>query len=202
MNDLFRRQWERIAARGVSEAWAELEAAYSQPHRHYHNLHHIARVLHWFRQPGEPVPHDAEAEVAIWFHDVIYEPGATDNEEASALLADRLLAAGGALSQARARICQMVRATSHRELPSDLTAGRVADADLAVLAADAAEFAEYERGIRAEYAHLSDATFGPGRRRVLSALLARAHLYATPWFRARLEAPARANLRRSLSLLR
>ena len=58
-----------------------LVSLYSQDYRTYHNLSHIDRMLSWLDKSGGGS--DA-IELAIWFHDAIYEPLASDNEEESA----------------------------------------------------------------------------------------------------------------------
>jgi predicted metal-dependent HD superfamily phosphohydrolase len=80
--------WHRFGAEIPSDSYfAGLVAHYSEPHRAYHNLAHVMDCLDQF----EPVRHlaqDAAAvEIAIWYHDVIYDPRAKDNEERSADIA-------------------------------------------------------------------------------------------------------------------
>lgn len=60
----------------------EIYEMYTEPHRHYHNLNHIARM---FQTAAEQKIELSEMQIwAIWFHDIIYEVGANDNEERSA----------------------------------------------------------------------------------------------------------------------
>ena len=104
---------------------------------------------------------------------------------------------GAALSAARSAVQE---ARSH-----DPVFGRDAalllDIDLAILGAAPARFDEYERQVRAEYAHVAEADFRAGRARVLAGFLARPRLYATEAFHGALEQRARANLARSLATL-
>ena len=73
------------------------------------------------------------------------------------------------------------------------------DVDLAILGAAPGRFDEYERQIRAEYAHVPEAEFRAGRRKVLQGFVERERIYVTDAFHDALEARARANLQRSLA---
>ena len=71
---------------------ASLEAAYSEPHRHYHDRRHIQQCLALLDEVPELM--ESERRVltwAIWWHDAIYDPRASDNEARSAELAKREL---------------------------------------------------------------------------------------------------------------
>jgi predicted metal-dependent HD superfamily phosphohydrolase len=75
------------------------------------------------------------------------------------------------------------------------------DIDLSILGAVPARFDEYERQVRDEYAFVPEELFRRKRAEVLAGFVARARIYSTPFFRDRLEAPARANLGRSIAAL-
>jgi predicted metal-dependent HD superfamily phosphohydrolase len=72
------------------------------------------------------------------------------------------------------------------------------DIDLAILAADAPRFAEYEQQIRAEYRWVPSLIYRAKRRAVLQSFMERDVIYSTPVFRERLEAAARRNLKQAL----
>ena len=68
-------------------------------------------------------------ELSIWFHDVVYDPEADDNELRSAELFDSLL--GTNLSPERAaRIHRLIRVTEHPSEPEDMDARLMVDIDL------------------------------------------------------------------------
>jgi predicted metal-dependent HD superfamily phosphohydrolase len=90
-------------------------------------------------------------------------------------------------------------ATRHQAQPEDADARLLVDIDLSILGAPAERYAEYERRIRAEYAHVPPALFETRRREILASFLAREPLYLTPSIRARLEAQARINLRQAIA---
>jgi len=70
-----------------------------------------------------------------------------------------------------------------------------------VLAGDDADYGRYADAVRAEYAHLDDATFAAGRPRILRSLLDRPAMFGTEHGRRAWESAARANVRRELESL-
>ena len=82
----------------------------------------------------------------------------------------------------------------------DEEAARFLDCDMAILGADPARFDAYDRGIAAEYrGHVPGWLFKLNRRRFLKSLLARERIFLSGHFHARLDATARANLRRAVT---
>jgi predicted metal-dependent HD superfamily phosphohydrolase len=88
--------------------------------------------------------------------------------------------------------------TQHLETPSDPAGRLICDVDLSILGRPPAQFEEFERRIRAEYAWVPDLQYREGRSRILSRFLERPNLYQTPHFRDRYEESARQNLRNAL----
>jgi predicted metal-dependent HD superfamily phosphohydrolase len=170
-----------------------LVAHYSEPHRAYHDLAHIAELLRWFDALTWESPRDVYD--AILFHDAIYDPARGDNEERSAQLA---LAHG-----ASPRAAELIRLTAkHGSITSaDRDAAQFLDADTAILGAEPAAFDAYDAAIRIEYAHVPDAAFRAGRRAFLEKMQARPRLFLTDYFHDRLDTRARANLARAISRL-
>src|SRR6185436_9293929 len=90
----WRRLWQAAGATGEPAGWYEkLTAAYAEPQRHYHNQQHIAECLAEFDRARHLTQQPVELELALWFHDAVYEPKASDNEEQSAALAQHCLEA-------------------------------------------------------------------------------------------------------------
>jgi predicted metal-dependent HD superfamily phosphohydrolase len=139
-------------------------------------------------------------EMAVWFHDAVYDPRAKDNEERSADLARQVLDVGGFRPAFIDRVTELVLTTRHDAPPVGKDAEVLADVDLAILGETEGAFADYEDGIRAEYAFMSESRFVAGRIRVLERFSERPRIYATVTMRPR-EAAARKNIRRSLARL-
>lgn len=184
------------------ELRTRLERCYDDPARGYHDLLHLAEVLE--HVDALMPPGDAERDAVLlgaWFHDAVHD-GRGDDEERSAVLAESLLA-GVAPQSLVAEVARLVRLTArHRPAEEDRPGQVLCDADLAILGAAPARYAEYVADVRRDFAHLDDATFTTGRAAVLADLLARPHLFATDRGRRRWEDAARRNLTAELSSLR
>ena len=162
----------------------------------YHDDRHLAEVLDRIAELGGA---DDELVLAAWFHDAVYD-GDRDDEERSAVLAEASLDGTGADV---ATVARLVRLTATHSPETGDAAGEVlCDADLGILAADPARYREYADGVRADYAHIDDASFVEGRLAVLEDLLGREHLFHTAYARDRWDAPARANLTAEIAALR
>jgi predicted metal-dependent HD superfamily phosphohydrolase len=179
----------------------ELLRAYTEPHRRYHGLDHLRDCLEQLdAAPAAGETRDL-GETALWFHDAVYVPGASDNEARSAEWAARALAGAGAPEARAHEVARLVRLTDHARLAEDPAGALVCDVDLSILGRPPAEFAEYERRIRAEYDRVPEPLYRMGRVSVLAGLLARQPLYRSDYFRALYEAAARRNLKRSIENL-
>jgi predicted metal-dependent HD superfamily phosphohydrolase len=185
------------AMAAIPEVEAELRRRYAAPERHYHGQAHIDACLRLFEEVRTQFADSAAAELALWFHDAIYDAKASDNEERSADLAAAMLTERGVATERISRIRELILATKHNATPADADARLLVDIDLAILGADEESFDAYERAIRQEYAHVPDEAFRAGRSAVLKKFLARDRIYATDAFRT-LEERARQNLARSL----
>lgn len=177
---------------------AGLRARYAEPSLNYHNQAHIDACLAEFDAIRPAFRDPAAVELAIWFHDAIYDPRKTDNEERSADLADAMLSAAGVTRQTVETVRRLILATKHDAVPTDHDAQLLVDIDLSILGSADAAFDAYEQAIRQEYAHVPDETFRTGRAAVLRKFLARDRIYATECFASRFEAAARRNLQRSI----
>lgn len=196
------RAWRGLQAAGDGhEVRDALLARYAEPHRRYHTLQHLAECLSLFDTLRDAPDRPAEVELALWFHDAIYELGSAENERRSADWARAALGAAGVAADAITRIDALVMATRHATPPRTRDEQVLVDVDLAILGATPERFAEYEQQIRGEYAHVPALLFGHRRRALLQAFLDRASIYSTPALHRRLEAPARANLARSIAAL-
>ena len=183
------------------DEWAAVVAAWSEPHRRYHDLRHLAAVLGVVGTLDAAAADPAAVALAAWYHDVVYDPTRGDNERASA---ERARAGLRGLVPA-ARLDEVVRlvllTAGHDAAPGDSAGAVLCDADLAVLAGPPDAYAGYASAVREEYGHLPDDVFTAGRIAVLEQLLALPALYRLPATRD-WEPRARANLTAELALLR
>ena len=182
--------------------WAAVVAAWSEPHRRYHDLAHLAAVLGLVGELGAAADDVDAVRLAAWYHDVVYDPRRDDNEAASAVRARaglRGLVPEGRLDEVARLILLTV---GHAPAPEDRNGALLCDADLAVLAGPPDAYAAYASAVREEYAHLPDEAFTAGRIAVLERLLELPALYRLPAVAETWTPRARANLRAELALLR
>jgi predicted metal-dependent HD superfamily phosphohydrolase len=195
------RAWHALALGPPGGALDALLARYAEPHRAYHTLHHLEECFAQLDPVRAQCERPAEVELALWYHDAIYEPKEPGNEERSAEWAARVLGAAGASPAAAGRVRELVLATKHDAVPETPDARILVDVDLAILGAPPERFDEYEAQVRREYDWVPEPAFRAARARILRELLARPALYSTAAFRERLEARARGNLARSMARL-
>ena len=182
--------------------WAALIDAWSEPHRQYHDLSHLAAVLGLVGQLDAAAADPAAVRLAAWYHDAVYDPTRGDNEEVSAERA-RAGLRGLVPDERAAEVERLVLLTAtHDAAPEDANGSVLCDADLAVLASPPDAYAAYASAVRAEYGHLSDEVFTAGRIAVLEHLLAMPTLYRTPEAARQWAERATANLTAELGLLR
>lgn len=198
----WRRMWRALGAGAPDDAlFAAVIEHYSESHRRYHNNRHLEECLAGLAQLRPEATHPAEIELALWFHDVIYDPRAHDNEVRSADWARAACREAGLVPDVGDRIHALVLATRHEDRPLTGDAQIIADIDLWILGAPAERFDEYEHQIRQEYSWVPAQFFRRERRRILEGFLERPRLYGTAFFFNTLEAQARQNLHRSIRQL-
>ncbi len=184
-------------------SWHErLAQLYAEPHRHYHNAEHINDCLLEFDRVRTQANKPLNIELALWFHDAIYDPRAPDNEEQSADLARRCLNELGAEAQVCESVTRLILATKRHDGLFHPDAPLMVDLDLSILGQPAARFQAYEASIRKEYDWVPAHIFTHKRAEILDNFLARERIYHTEYFFRRYETTARANLRESIKHLR
>jgi predicted metal-dependent HD superfamily phosphohydrolase len=190
--------WRRLGARddGIS-VFNGLVAAYTEPVRAYHTTEHIRDCLAQFDLSKSAATHPDEIEAAIWFHDAVYLPGSSGNEDRSAELARDVLLESGVAAAVADRIAGLVLATRHVSVPSEPDAALLCDIDLSILGRPPDVFDEFERRIRLEYAWVPEPLYRSARGEIMESFLRRRSIYQTAFFRERYEAQARENLERS-----
>lgn len=200
MNTALRERWLKLAQSlgwqgDAAAVWAVLQTRYAEPVRAYHNLDHIAACLRAFDEAPRDGADGIAVELAIWFHDAIYDPQAKDNEVQSAELFAGMAKLAGLSEALSERVRGLILITQHKAPPQTSEEQLLVDVDLSILGADETAFAEYERQIRSEYAWVLEKDFGLRRAAVLEQFLQREQIYLTAYFFHRYEANARENLR-------
>ena len=184
---MLRERWKHPDA----SLYEELISAYGEPHRRYHTLQHLEECFARFDEIAELAEHPADVELAIWFHDAIYDPRRNDNERRSADWA--------ASCTGNSSVHSLVMATRHEAIPQTKDEKALVDVDLWILGAPQERFDEYEKQVREEYGWVPGLLYRRKRREILESFVARPTIYNTERFVERYEKQARANLARSLA---
>ncbi|MFD7298652.1 hypothetical protein ACFV9W_35685 [Streptomyces sp. NPDC059897] len=204
-----RERWARSLRAATADAGLDpypyadnLLARWSEPQRKYHTVDHLTAVLDHIDTLEEHAERPELVRLAAWFHDAVYRPDRSENEERSAALAERALAEAGLSPTDVAEVVRLVLLTvTHDPVEDDADGEALCDADLAILAAPAPAYAAYTKAVREEYAFVPDEAFREGRAGVLRQLLGLPRLFRTPYGRSHWESAARENLTAELDLL-
>ncbi len=201
--DRWAQLWRRAGLQGdPGPTYQELVALYSQPHRHYHNFRHIADCLAEFDSVRNLARQPDSVELAIWFHDGIYDPRAQDNEEKSAELAAQRIGEAGGSRELCNSVATLVLATKAHDPSAHPDAPLIVDVDLSILGQGEQRVREFEGQIRREYEWVQASLFASKRAEILEGFLARPRIYSTDHFFAKYERQARVNLQCSVRKLR
>ncbi len=202
---LDRRRFKSLWARartdhrcdGAGAVYEELVRLYSDASRHYHTPEHIAHCLRQFDAASPYMDEPDAVELALWFHDVIYDIHADDNELRSAELFERL--AGITMSpEFKQRVHDLIMVTTHDGFPGTADERFMVDIDLSSFGLPWDEFARDSAAVRAEFGHVPDERFYSRQRDFMRKLLSRPSFCFTDFFRARHEDQARENIRRTI----
>ncbi len=194
--------WRRIGGcRSPQIAYLDIKSKYSNPDRCYHNLSHIDACLIEFDKIRSISPDPDATEMAIWFHDIIYNTRAKDNEERSAEYVSHILLQAKIDDVLRVRVMRLILSTKHVAPPQRYDEQTIVDIDLSILGQPERTFNEYEVAIRREYSWVSEDDFKKERKKILEMFLARSTIYSTKYFYNLYEVMAQANLKRSIDQL-
>jgi predicted metal-dependent HD superfamily phosphohydrolase len=198
----FYKATEGLPTRIRNDDFADLVDAYFQPWRVYHTVQHIEELCRHYEAVKEEVGWEKPDAVAcaLVYHDFVYVPGHPRNEEWSAAEAKRALSDSMVASIPKPDIdavCAIILATQdHLAEQADRDTRYFVDMDLATLGAEPKRYAEAQKQIRQEYAHVQG--FDVGRPRFLTKLLAAGRIFKTDMFHDRYERQAEENIKAEL----
>ncbi|MGO3106769.1 MAG: HD domain-containing protein [Psychrobacter celer] len=186
--------------------WQDIATRYNEKQRAYHTLRHLQQLFGQFEQIKHTLNEPHIIALALFYHDVVYDPLRTDNEQKSAEYAAETLRPYLCAEQCEHLYALIMMTTNHQLTglsdPDKINdAAYLLDMDLSILAAPWSQYERYAQAVRQEYSHVPLAEYRTGRMAVLNRLLAHPKLYLTCYYYERLETPARANIQRELTLL-
>lgn len=192
----------------ISQAlWQDVANHYSKPVRAYHNLTHLQQLFEHFEQIKSNLRQPSVVALALFYHDIIYDPTKLDNELQSAKYAVAQLQDCLTVEHCE-RIYKLIMMTATHQIDDkdentlDSDAAFLLDMDLSILGTDWASYERYAQAVRQEYAHVAANDYRRGRINVLKGLLDHDRLYLTEDYYQRFEHVARQNIEREIELLR
>ena len=200
---LLREHWQtlfepyKVSDALVDEKWVTVWNGWSEPHRHYHTPEHLANLIASIEsQDWSGMVHSILTFTAF-YHDVIYDPLATDNEAQSATLAENELLELGIHTAVCDAVPDLIYRTANHMDAVDFEpeyASWFLDADLQILGSEPAAYARYAQQVRSEYSVIPEKEYCGGRIGVLERFLEADAIYRTDSFREQYETQARKNL--------
>jgi predicted metal-dependent HD superfamily phosphohydrolase len=180
---------------------ADLLESYRSPGRHYHTLRHLTFCLRELDGLRARCASPDAVETALWYHDAVYDPTRTDNEQHSAGMAAEAMVLAGVAEPFIQHVKDLILQTQHTAIPTDKDAQVLVDIDLAILGQPAEAFEAYEHAIRREYHHVDESAYRLGRSAVLQQFLDRPAIYSTAPMKEKYEKQARIALGRAIENL-
>lgn len=174
--------------------WDEIVKQHSSRMRYYHTLSHLDHMIIQLQGVQSSIAHWDAVVLAVAYHDIIYNPLRSNNEERSAAVAVERLTAAGVDSETVTRTHRHILASKAHIVSDDQDTNYFVDADLSVLGANRNVYAAYAANVRKEYRYYPDLLYKPGRRKVLRHFLDMPRIFKTELFYSTFESQARQNL--------
>ena len=206
-------EWHLIAINNaiklakVNALWQDIAVRYNETQRAYHSLQHIQQLFSQFEQINHHLNEPHLIALALYYHDIIYDPRRSDNELKSAEYAIEALRCSLSEDQCQS-IYALIMMTATHQIDTLAHEDKISDTaylldmDLSILGAPWSEYQVYAQAVRQEYVHVAKENYRVGRIAVLEKLLAHSSLYLTAYYHKRLEEQARKNIKREISFLR
>ena len=189
----------------AQELWQEIEAAYSQPERHFHNLAHLSQLFEVLSSYQHMLEDWDTLAFAVFYHDIVYDVvnyvTENTNEDRSADKAEQSLLQISYPSEKISRCKQHILATKKHEQSEDSDTNFLIDADLSILGQPWNVYEVYMKNIRKEYDIYPDPIFRAGRTKALEHFLQLPQLFKTDAFQQGYGAVAKENLNHELEIL-
>jgi predicted metal-dependent HD superfamily phosphohydrolase len=172
----------------------EIASCYSSSGRYYHSIDHVGYMLDRISEYKGGIRDRDTLLFAVFYHDIVYVPYRSDNEEKSAGIAvQRLKLINFPQKKIQACRTHILTTKTHSGSPGKDTE-LLCDADLAILGDSREKYLEYADNIRREYSVYPDEEYRKKREHVLRGFLDMKRIYKTDHFYTLREIKARQNI--------
>lgn len=183
------------------ESYDKLVKAYSEKHRTYHTLEHLDACFRHLDSLDLSHPSKSEIELSFWFHDAIYKPFSSTNEEDSAEWAKAFMEESKMPIDVIQRVFDLIILTKTHSNPKSTDAAIMLDIDLSILGAEPEIYNQYEKNIRREYKRVPYFLYKKKRKEILQSFLDMSRIYTHDDFYKKWESVARSNLAGAIAAL-
>jgi predicted metal-dependent HD superfamily phosphohydrolase len=214
--------WKKATAgleiiNAISDEWFHrLWQMHTQDTSHYHTPVHLLEMLsylyivlenHHNNDGPTFLKQDNDEQailLSIFFHDAIYDPTSTKNEEDSAVLFESFANDCKMIKSLQVKVSTFILATKAHKISDDNSTSLALflDLDMAVLGKEEHAYLAYAALIRKEFNFVPHETYCEKRAEVLETFLKNTAIYGTMIMRRALEQRARSNVRKEIALLR
>ncbi|XP_048731044.1 uncharacterized protein LOC125648151 isoform X2 [Ostrea edulis] len=207
-----RQRWTTLAKETLTvpesiswKWWEHIEQRYNESQRHYHTLRHLEEMFQHFDQFQNELIHPELVSLAIFFHDIIYDPKAPDNEERSADVFVQFSQEAGNLKENQVeKVKEWILLTKAHTIQDNAEKDLqyFLDMDMAVLGRSSEEYKKYAEQIRKEYSHVPDPEFRKRRSAILQDFTQRQRIFASDEFNKMFHGTAIQNMKDEILILR
>ena len=183
------------------DTYQSLVTSHAEEHRFYHNGDHVAACLRHLDDVDHLAERPHEIELALWFHDAVYDPFSSTNERDSADWAVKFLQDTAAGPGLMVRIDALIMVTFGHAETKSADEDLMIDIDLSILGETPEIYSGFETAIRQEYAHVPREIFNAKRAEILAGFLDRGRIYNSAYFKDKFERQARINLSWAITAL-
>jgi predicted metal-dependent HD superfamily phosphohydrolase len=129
--DSWRSTWRGLGVRADDHLYSTVVEQYAAPGRCYHTVQHLDECFARLSEGSVSAVRLSEIELALWFHDAVYDVHRQDNEERSAAWAESESRKAGLSIDVASRVRDLIMATKHDAVPDSADAKLLVDVDLA-----------------------------------------------------------------------
>jgi pantetheine-phosphate adenylyltransferase len=170
---------------GIDMTKEELIRRWSEPHRHFHTLDHLNDVLRkiytLYKNQKTKLRELHSLIIAAVFHDIIYDPKRTDNEEKSAALLEERRPKEKSLKLSSLNSDLIIQTAKKIILDTKTHSAKSGiekifnDIDCSVMDGDLSELLDWEKKIYKEYSYVGFEKYKKSRIEFLENVIAKGH---------------------------
>lgn len=167
---------------------------YNENNLAYHNIEHIEYCLNQLDSISIKIESKKEIELAIWFHDIVYNPYGKDNELKSAEMAMEFLVSNNQDDSTVSLVYDLIIATKHSNKAKNPQEQIIMDIDISIFGESSAKYINYSKNIRKEYSLVPLFIYTSKRKEILNSFLSHERLFQSDYFFEKYENNARLNI--------